>query len=374
MARVISAFSQFFDGNGDPLVNGWLHFLVSGTNNTDKNTYCDVSETIPNTNPVQLDAEGRCPNVFGTGSYRVVSYTNDPVLDSPNVQIQQFDPVPGLTDSGSNWTDWIASRVYAIGSIVIADDGLYYKSLIANNTNVNPDGGANPESWLQVGFLYAWNEYAAFSVSEAIVFSDGVFYTCLVDTLAGESPTTNPEKWLGPVPVSLVLLLTQQADANSSIVFSPAYVTDEYEQYILRFDDVILSEASNIWFQMQIGGVTQTGSQDYDYHQQNLNAATTTQQSFASTTFSKIEIRPANTYGVAAGMSVSGEITVSNPSSENYTSTNFFGCGYDSAQLSLNGFQGAGALMLTSAVDGFVISPSAGTITSGSFKLYGVLK
>ncbi|GAH01982.1 unnamed protein product, partial [marine sediment metagenome] len=41
MPRVIDAFAQFFDDNGDPLVNGFLAFKESGTNNTDKDTFAD---------------------------------------------------------------------------------------------------------------------------------------------------------------------------------------------------------------------------------------------------------------------------------------------------------------------------------------------
>ena len=68
MARVIDPFSQFFDDNGDPLVNGFLKFVESGTNNTDKDTFADINETIANANPVPLTGAGRVHNVFGTGS------------------------------------------------------------------------------------------------------------------------------------------------------------------------------------------------------------------------------------------------------------------------------------------------------------------
>ena len=95
MARIIPAFFQFFDDNGDPLVDGFLKFVESGTNNTDKDTFADINETIANANPVPLDAAGRCPNVFGSGAYNVISYT------SAMVQIQQFDPVSGDVFQGA---------------------------------------------------------------------------------------------------------------------------------------------------------------------------------------------------------------------------------------------------------------------------------
>jgi hypothetical protein len=39
MSRIIDAFTQFFDDDGDPLIDGWLAFKKSGTNNTDKDTF-----------------------------------------------------------------------------------------------------------------------------------------------------------------------------------------------------------------------------------------------------------------------------------------------------------------------------------------------
>ena len=77
MARIIEPFEQFFDGEGDPLTNGWLKFTETGTNLTDRDTFADVNLTIANTNPLQLDSEGRCPNVFGTGLYRVTLFQDD---------------------------------------------------------------------------------------------------------------------------------------------------------------------------------------------------------------------------------------------------------------------------------------------------------
>lgn len=89
MARIIPSFKQYSDGNGNPLIGGFLRFLVSGSNNANKATYSDFARTLPNTNPVKLDGEGRCPNVFGDGAYNVISY------DSDMQQIEQFDPVYG---------------------------------------------------------------------------------------------------------------------------------------------------------------------------------------------------------------------------------------------------------------------------------------
>lgn len=153
MPRIIPAFTQFFAFNTvtgvlEPLVDGWLAFYESGTTSTDKDTFSDLAETTANTNPVQLDAEGRCPSIFGTGAYKVVSYTNDEVLNQPAVTIQTFDPVPGGTESAGPFSIWYSTITYEKNAIVTGSNGLYYTSQIEDNTGNDPvtDDGSN---WIQ---------------------------------------------------------------------------------------------------------------------------------------------------------------------------------------------------------------------------------
>jgi len=150
MARIIPAFTQFLDDNGDPLINGWLKLNESGTNNTDKDTFADINETILNTNPLQLTAAGRCPNVFGTGSYNVISYMDDSLNPgNPGQQIEQFDPVGGDETEGA-FSTWNAIRIYGNDDIVTASDGLYYRSLVAANQNQDPT--TSPAQWEEIIF------------------------------------------------------------------------------------------------------------------------------------------------------------------------------------------------------------------------------
>lgn len=141
MARIIAAFTQFFDNAGNPLIDGKLQFLESGTNDTDKNTFKDAALTpgMENTNPVILDGAGRLAfSVFGTGTYNVILFNSD------DVQIQQFDPV-GATTSGSQFSVWLATETYDKGDIVRATDNEYYQSFINDNNNNNPI--SNPTTW-----------------------------------------------------------------------------------------------------------------------------------------------------------------------------------------------------------------------------------
>lgn len=193
MPRVIDAFTQFFDDNGAPLVNGFLAFKESGTNNTDKNTYADINETIANANPLQLDGAGRCPNVFGTGTYNVISYAEDANNPgNPGQQIQQFDPV-NIAESEGQLSDWDSATTYNIGDLVIASDGGYYRSLTNNNENQDPTVSAG--QWEEIKVIGVWNINVTYDSGDSVYGSDGILYTSLTASNIGNNPTTDTTNW-----------------------------------------------------------------------------------------------------------------------------------------------------------------------------------
>lgn len=61
---------QFLDDNGDPLAAGLVYFYIVGTT-TPKTTWSDPAQTVPNSNPVLLDAAGEAV-IYGSGEYRQV--------------------------------------------------------------------------------------------------------------------------------------------------------------------------------------------------------------------------------------------------------------------------------------------------------------
>lgn len=63
---------QFVDSNGQPLVGGNVYFYSPGTTSA-KTTWQDINESVPNTNPVILNAAGRA-TIWGTGAYREIVY------------------------------------------------------------------------------------------------------------------------------------------------------------------------------------------------------------------------------------------------------------------------------------------------------------
>lgn len=239
MSRVIAAFTQFFDGNGDPLVNGWLRFLQSSTNNTLKNTYADANLSLPNENPLQLDAEGRCPNVFGQGSYRVDLFYNNTVTNAPGELVQSFDPVSTFdtpAGTGGNFAEWVDTTVYEVSNIVIYN-GLYYRSITADNLGNPPD--TNTDQWEQIAFLRYYNPDVVYNEDD-IVISDGALYFSLVDLNQGNTPLTSPTYW-GAVGAGTVLLNWEEFGTVLRPVVSGYNIGDPThyvgEMYLTAFAD-----------------------------------------------------------------------------------------------------------------------------------------
>ena len=90
-ARLTPAYQTFNTANGSsPLAGGKIHFYVSESVSTNKDTFSDSDLSTANTNPLILDSAGRVQvNVFGDGAYKMV------VADSSDVVISTFDPVTG---------------------------------------------------------------------------------------------------------------------------------------------------------------------------------------------------------------------------------------------------------------------------------------
>ena len=141
MARLVPAFEQFFDSAGNPLVKGKLYFYESGSSTLEKETFSNADNTVSNANPVILNGDGRAPNIFGGGSYRVV------LTDRDDVQILSRDPVGGETGTTFG-ADWNAESTYGIYD-VIREDGKYWISKSADNIGNRPstDSGDNWVLW-----------------------------------------------------------------------------------------------------------------------------------------------------------------------------------------------------------------------------------
>jgi hypothetical protein len=112
-------FPQAFDSNGNPLSAGLLYTYLSGTS-TPAMTWTDAALSVPNTNPIVLDAAGRYLIYLAAQNYKFV------LKDFSGVTIDTTDPVGsvGLQQSGvfdiftffGDPTSPITSTTYPSGS------------------------------------------------------------------------------------------------------------------------------------------------------------------------------------------------------------------------------------------------------------------
>lgn len=99
---------QFTDGNGAPLVSGWVAYAQVGTGGAVLRTvYADEGETIPLQNPVPLDASGRpysggsqC-SIWGDGAYQEYVYDSNGVLQTSAIIDTQSSPAVTTAATGS---------------------------------------------------------------------------------------------------------------------------------------------------------------------------------------------------------------------------------------------------------------------------------
>lgn len=112
---------QFFDSNGDPLVDGKLYTYAAGTN-TPLATYTDATGGTPNANPVELDSRGEATVFLGTAQYKFV------LKDSDDNTIWTVDNFGGIVTQTQ--IDAITTQIADVYTDFAAPDG---SSLVGYN-------------------------------------------------------------------------------------------------------------------------------------------------------------------------------------------------------------------------------------------------
>ncbi len=124
---------QFFDNNGVPLAGGLIYTYQAGSS-TPLTTYTTNAGTTPNTNPIILDASGRCPNEIWlqTGySYKFILQT------SANVTLQTLDNLYPILQTSAATTNPFTTGMIILwsGSIGSVPSGW----ALCNGSNGTPD-------------------------------------------------------------------------------------------------------------------------------------------------------------------------------------------------------------------------------------------
>lgn len=99
---------QFCDGNGSPLVAGWVAYCQVGTGGAVlRNVYGDEGETVLLQNPVPLDASGRPysggsqQSIWGDGTYEEYVYDSQGVLQTTSIIDTQSGAAATAAASGN---------------------------------------------------------------------------------------------------------------------------------------------------------------------------------------------------------------------------------------------------------------------------------
>lgn len=124
MAGTLSPWvgAQFFDNNGDPAA-GWQLFTYAAGTATKQATYQDADLSSANTNPIILDAAGRCTVFLDSLAYKFV-FTNDEDTDPPTSPVWTIDNVNAVPplDTTLDVTG-TAGETLAVGDVIYLSDG-----------------------------------------------------------------------------------------------------------------------------------------------------------------------------------------------------------------------------------------------------------
>lgn len=232
MPRSINPVPQYFDGENKILDGGQMFYFDSGTS-TPKTTFSDEQETTPNTHPVILDAEGRLPPVFFTGSAKQVLKTKPTILNPDGTQIWERDPV-GSTVTIGDFIEWNNEIDYGVGEIV-KYAGKFYISIQTPNQDQEPV--SDSEYWAEIRFLSVWNPNVDYPVGVVVQTTDGNQWKSIQTPNVNQDPLTDDageywavsylNKWVSNAAAfSVVRNKRYQIDASSGVVeasFKAAY-------------------------------------------------------------------------------------------------------------------------------------------------------
>lgn len=197
MARIIDAFTQFFDDNGAVLANGYLQFFQNETAITEP-TYNDPEQLVDNPVNLPLDGAGR----MSLNAYVSVLCTIK-LFNSVNSQVDSEDnvePRGGLT-AGAAFAFWNNTDNYpAIISFTTGSDGEIYQAK-TNNTGIDPvvDFAAGGVNWKRKEFYEFWTADETYPKNEIKLSTvDGLEYISTKGSNIGVEPSgdTTGANWV----------------------------------------------------------------------------------------------------------------------------------------------------------------------------------
>ncbi len=179
--------------------------------------------------------------------------------------------------------------------------------------------------------------------------------------------TGSPPSWVAPAAASgnLVLLLSQTASASSSLAFSSTYITNTYNTYVLFYSNYVASGSDNLLITVSTNNGSTYASTGYQSGVQYwaYNSATVNNQN--STSSFIVGVNNTNTGDQSSGVVYLTNVTNGNSMSI-YGNSTIYSSAYGNATY-------AGGCS-TVSVNNIKLSQSGGTMTTGTFTLYGLIE
>jgi hypothetical protein len=341
MSRFGTIGVQYFTDDNEPLSGGKLFFYLPGTT-TDKPTFADVELTIPNTQPVVLDAAGRQPNIFFDGSAKAV------LTDADGAVIETRDPVG---DTGiSEFETWDAETTYSQYQVVTGSDGLFYVSLI--NGNFANDPTLSPTDWKLL------TQFIGFESA-----NNGYVWT--VDN-------TEPQKVKAVDPRTLNVknfVASATASTTAAIDFNNLDLT--LYNYIVVFENIVNSSASSaLWLRTSTDNGSTFESGASDYYNGYVYGSAALGSAGGGSLSSAIILSGSTILGNEAGTGTSGEVFFTKANSSSKPMAKSLITALESASTNLVTIAAGGARNNNAAINAIRLLPSSGTFLTGNIRLY----
>lgn len=202
--------------------------------------------------------------------------------------------------------------------------------------------------------------------------------TTVAPGTSGNVLTSNGTSWASAAANAgaLVLLSTQTASSSASIAFDSSLLTTTYKKYIVEMIDVVPQTASDYMMMLvseNNGGAYKTGASDYTQDLIHLSSGGALSGTGTATDV-KIRFTSGNGLGNTANRGYACTLRIYNPLGTTLTKQFSAHSAYmDSAGQESIDIVSAAYIGTANAVNNIKLQCSSGNITSGIFKLYGVL-
>lgn len=244
MPRSSNPVPQYFDSDNKILAGGKVFYFNAGTS-TPKTTYSDEGETIANPHPVILDAAGRLPNVFFTGTAKQI------LKDLNDVQIWERDDV-GAGEQASDFNSYDLNIIYDAGDIV-RFNGLFFISL--QNSNQNNQPNTSLTFWTEIRFIEVYNTNIDYALGVVVQTTDGNMWKGVNSPNQGNDPSVDSgANWRASVDDDLTLdslsvtgnSATDSLTVTNNTTTSSLNITNNTTTNSLTVTNNITSGSSNV--------------------------------------------------------------------------------------------------------------------------------